>query len=225
MQKEISYDIVLLYLFLFFSFMGLFDSIIGTTETTPSPVVVTTDSGSGSSGTGAGSGQQDDTATQSDSIIVVGWESPIDIGGDMTTLTSDMTDSVIITSKEPVLVDTPTIPDTSPLIINDTVVMTPAVPEKIETPILDISENESTGLGTIVSPLESLDAKIAGFITDLENLKANDEMLLQEKEAAIAELQAKQKELEKQVKEIKADERKIDATMASLTGTTPAKIK
>lgn len=64
----------------------------------------------------------------------------------------------------------------------------------------------------------SLDDKVQAFIKELQSIKSNDEMKIQEKETAIAELESRRKELEKEVRQIQSDERKIDATIAALSG-------
>ncbi len=93
--------------------------------------------------------------------------------------------------------------------------------------ILDASDIPDTLLSAdvplVATALESLDEKISGFVAELEELKADDEMLLHEKEAAIEKLEGEMKDLEKEVKKIQADEKKIDSTIASLNNTTKTK--
>jgi hypothetical protein len=62
----------------------------------------------------------------------------------------------------------------------------------------------------------TLEDRIAGFVADLERLKADDEMILHEKESAIEKLETEMKELTKEIKKIQADEKRIDATIASI---------
>jgi septal ring factor EnvC (AmiA/AmiB activator) len=62
----------------------------------------------------------------------------------------------------------------------------------------------------------TLEDRIAGFVADLERLKADDEMVLHEKESAIEKLETEMKELTKEIKKIQADEKRIDATIASI---------
>jgi hypothetical protein len=62
----------------------------------------------------------------------------------------------------------------------------------------------------------TLEDRIAGFVADLERLKADDEMILHEKESAIEKLETEMKELTREIKKIQADEKRIDATIASI---------
>lgn len=62
----------------------------------------------------------------------------------------------------------------------------------------------------------TLEDRIAGFVADLERLKADDEMVLHEKESAIEKLETEMKELTREIKKIQADEKRIDATIASI---------
>jgi hypothetical protein len=84
-------------------------------------------------------------------------------------------------------------------------------------PVSDLVNTESS---IQMSPVSlnpaTLEDRIAGFVTDLEKLKADDEMLLHEKEAAIEKLETEMRELTREIKKIQADEKRIDATIASI---------
>jgi len=77
--------------------------------------------------------------------------------------------------------------------------------------IIDISTDRESP-----KTLASLDEQIANFVRELEELKANDEILLHEKKDAIENLESQMKALKDEVKKIQADEQKIESTIASL---------
>jgi hypothetical protein len=117
-----------------------------------------------------------------------------------------------ISMPEIIVRDTQAI-DTTP----ETISLIEETPTEVS-PISEVSDTMDLSARTHdLSPTPAtLEDRIAGFVTDLERLKADDEMLLHEKESAIEKLETETRELTKEIKKIQADEKRIDATIASI---------
>ncbi len=145
-------------------------------------------------------------------------EMDIDIGGDMDGLILEVPESIDSTDEISPISESSE--GTNIPIIDE--LNTDNIPINVTGPnILDASDIPDTLITdmlvpTLTDPMESLEEKISEFVTELEDLKANDEILLHEKESAIEKLEGEVKGLEKEVRKIQADEKKIDSTIASL---------